>query len=183
MISARLKRFRRQEAAEMNITAFMNLMVILVPFLLITAVFSRLAVLELALPAPDTEQREPDPDRPRLILTVRDSGLQLDDERGALQTFPIQPDGYNTVALNDLLQEIKKRRPKQTTITLLMEPDIAYDDMIQIMDAVRAHRAADDALGRMVLKQRLFPDISIGDAPPAMPAAGGNAPDSGEGGA
>lgn len=173
MISARLKRFRRQEAAEMNITAFMNLMVILVPFLLITAVFSRLAVLELALPAPDTEQSEPDPDRPRLILTVRETGMQLDDERGALQRFPIQPDGYNTVALNDLLREIKKRRPNQTTITLLMEPDIAYDDMIQIMDAVRAHRDADTELGRMVLKQRLFPDISIGDAPP--PAAAGEA--------
>ena len=35
----------------MNITAFMNLMVILVPFLLITAVFTRLTILELNLPA------------------------------------------------------------------------------------------------------------------------------------
>ncbi|MEM7805474.1 MAG: biopolymer transporter ExbD, partial [Pseudomonadota bacterium] len=41
---------RSLEATELNITAFMNLMVILVPFLLITAVFSRLAILELNLP-------------------------------------------------------------------------------------------------------------------------------------
>ena len=169
MIHGRLKRFRNKDAAEMNITAFMNLMVILVPFLLITAVFSRLAVLELALPSPDAEQSEPDPDRPRLVLVVRSDGMQLDDERGALQSFAKQPTGYNTVALNDFLIEIKKRRPKQTTITLMMEPDIAYDDMIQIMDAVRAHREADDT-GRMTLKERLFPDISIGDAPP-LPAA------------
>ena len=33
-------RRQQQEAAELNITAFMNLMVILVPFLLITAVFA-----------------------------------------------------------------------------------------------------------------------------------------------
>ena len=42
-----------KEAVELNITAFMNLMVILVPFLLITAVFSRLTILELNLPALD----------------------------------------------------------------------------------------------------------------------------------
>ena len=42
-------RHRRPEA-ELNITAFMNLMVILVPFLLITAVFSQVAILELNLP-------------------------------------------------------------------------------------------------------------------------------------
>ena len=47
------------ETAELNITAFMNLMVILVPFLLITAVFSRLAILELNLPGSSTEPVEP----------------------------------------------------------------------------------------------------------------------------
>ena len=173
MIHSRLKRFRSKDPAEMNITAFMNLMVILVPFLLITAVFSRLAVLELALPSPDVEQTEPDPDRPRLVLVVRGDGMQLDDERGALQSFARQPTGYNTTALNDFLVEVKKRRPKQTTITLMMEPDIAYDDMIQIMDAVRAQRVPDEDTGRMTLEQRLFPDISIGDAPPR--AASGDA--------
>ena len=48
-------RRQQQEAAELNITAFMNLMVILVPFLLITAVFSRLAILQLNLPGSSTE--------------------------------------------------------------------------------------------------------------------------------
>ena len=57
MITSRLHRMRRRDPAEMNITAFMNLMVILVPFLLITAVFSRLAVMQLALPAPDSESQ------------------------------------------------------------------------------------------------------------------------------
>ena len=52
-------RRRNQETAELNLTAFMNLMVILVPFLLITAVFSRLAVLELNLPGSSTEPADP----------------------------------------------------------------------------------------------------------------------------
>ena len=44
------RRRRSQDPGDINITAFMNLMVILVPFLLITAVFSRITILELNLP-------------------------------------------------------------------------------------------------------------------------------------
>ena len=52
----RIGKKRVEAAVELNITAFMNLMVILVPFLLITAVFSRITVLELNLPALDAKQ-------------------------------------------------------------------------------------------------------------------------------
>jgi biopolymer transport protein ExbD len=37
---------RVHPAAELNITAFMNLMVVLVPFLLMTAVFSHITILD-----------------------------------------------------------------------------------------------------------------------------------------
>ncbi|MCW4212751.1 MAG: biopolymer transporter ExbD, partial [Candidatus Thiodiazotropha lotti] len=44
-------RFRHHhKEAELNITAFLNLMVILIPFLLITAAFSRFSIIELYLP-------------------------------------------------------------------------------------------------------------------------------------
>ncbi len=49
---ARRHHYKRyaKEAPELNITTFLNLMVVLVPFLLITAVFSRITILELNLP-------------------------------------------------------------------------------------------------------------------------------------
>ena len=46
----RVRRLRK-EPAHLEITAFINLIVVLVPFLLSTAVFSRLAVIDLTLPA------------------------------------------------------------------------------------------------------------------------------------
>ena len=52
------RRRRRTETPELEITAFMNLMVMLVPFLLITAVFSRLAIIELNLPAAPAISRQ-----------------------------------------------------------------------------------------------------------------------------
>ena len=41
----------RKHTAELDVTAFINLIVVLVPFLLSTAVFTRLSVIELSLPA------------------------------------------------------------------------------------------------------------------------------------
>ena len=69
MISGRRGSRRNVETAELNITAFMNLMVILVPFLLITAVFSRITILELNLPVAN-EQAQVEKERLELEIIV-----------------------------------------------------------------------------------------------------------------
>ena len=51
--SMRVRRLRR-EPTGLDVTAFINLIVVLVPFLLSTAVFTRLSVLDLSLPAQST---------------------------------------------------------------------------------------------------------------------------------
>ena len=44
-------RRRTKDPADLDMTTFLNLMVVLVPFLLITAVFSRITIVELSLPS------------------------------------------------------------------------------------------------------------------------------------
>ncbi|MCS6946778.1 MAG: biopolymer transporter ExbD, partial [Steroidobacteraceae bacterium] len=76
MLGRARRRHRRKEAEDMNITAFMNLMVILVPFLLVTAVFSRLTILQLNLPGeaqPTTETT----DELKLEVIVRKDQIQV----------------------------------------------------------------------------------------------------------
>ena len=46
----------RKSVAALEITAFINLIVVLVPFLLSTAVFTRLSVVELKLPQAASEK-------------------------------------------------------------------------------------------------------------------------------
>jgi biopolymer transport protein ExbD len=58
MISRSYRLRHRVVSDEMNITAFMNLMVVLVPFLLLSAVFSRLTILQLNLPGEATPTTE-----------------------------------------------------------------------------------------------------------------------------
>ena len=52
----RIRRLRKPAAA-LEVTAFINVIVVLVPFLLSTAVFTRLSVIELSLPAQNSSLR------------------------------------------------------------------------------------------------------------------------------
>lgn len=164
------RRFRRrasEDPQELNVTCFMNLMVVLVPFLLMSAVFSEITIHDLNLPSIAAGGAEAKDNRPPLALEVviRRDGLDvLDRNSGRLKLIPRTTAGYDFVALNQKLQQVKQSFPETTGVTLLLEPDVPYDNLIKTMDAVRSFEQS--ANGKPV-KQALFPDVSIGDAPPA----------------
>ena len=154
---------RDSDTADLNITAFMNLMVILVPFLLITAVFSRLAILELNLPGSSTEPANPQELVFQLEVIVREGRIEVGDRNiGALGIYPNTADGYDYDALSAKLSEIKQSYPEKTEAAILLESNIAYDTLVQVMDRVRIQEKIE---GQRILRSDLFPEISIGDAP------------------
>ncbi len=166
--SRRGGRRQSEDSAELNITAFMNLMVILVPFLLITAVFSRLAIIELNLPGSSTEPVEPQEQVFQLEVIVRSDKIEVADRnQGLLGVYPNGEDGYDFAAVGDKLAQLKLRFPDKTDASILLEQEIAYDTLVQIMDTVRVsveiEVGDDDA--KSLVRTDLFPDISIGDAP------------------
>jgi len=157
-------RHHNDDTAELNITAFMNLMVILVPFLLITAVFSRLAILELNLPGSSTEPVEPQDQTFQLEVIVRQDKIEIGDRnQGLLGIYPNNEEGdYDYEALSTKLSELKDRYPTKTDASILLESEIAYDTLVQVMDRVRLAEEIED---ESIVRTDLFPDISIGDAP------------------
>jgi biopolymer transport protein ExbD len=157
-------RHHNDDTADLNITAFMNLMVILVPFLLITAVFSRLAILELNLPGSSTEPVDPQEQTFQLEVIVVG-----DRNQGLLGIYPSNEEGdYDFDALSGKLSELKDRYPDQTDASILLESDIAYDTLVQVMDRVRVEQEIGD---ESIVHNDLFPDISIGDAPVMLEGA------------
>ena len=163
-------RRQNEDTAELNITAFMNLMVILVPFLLITAVFSRLAILELNLPGSSNEPVERQDKVFQLEIIVRKDKIEIGDRnQGLLGIYPLTEDGeYDYEALSNKLSELKNRYPEKTDAAILLESDIEYDTLVQVMDRVRV---AEEIRGLSIVRSDLFPDISIGDAPVAAGGA------------
>ena len=163
--SRRGGRHHRNDTAELNITAFMNLMVILVPFLLITAVFSRLTILELNLPGSSSEPVDPQEQTFQLEIIVRKDKIEVGDRnQGLLGVYPNSVDGYDYAALAEKLSELKERYPAKTDASVLLEQEIAYDTLVQVMDTVRVAQEVDEE-EVLVKRTELFPDISIGDAP------------------
>jgi biopolymer transport protein ExbD len=145
----------------------MNLMVILVPFLLITAVFSRITILQLNLPD-GSSAKQPLTKEMNLEVIIRKDYLDISTrEAGRIQCVKNSEKGYNYKGLSDLIQQIKIRVPEKKNITLLAESDVSYDVLVQIMDKVRS---VQQAKAGEVITAELFPNISIGDAPPLNPA-------------
>lgn len=163
----RVRRLRK-EAAHLEITAFINLIVVLVPFLLSTAVFSRLAIIDLTLPAQNAAALEQvKADNLQLEVVVRPDALEVGDRIGGLiQRIPATATGPDLRALSQLIQQIKSRFPGKLEASVLAEPNTSYDTLVQVMDAVRSGHMAKDG---KVVRSELFPQISIGDAPVRKP--------------
>ncbi len=154
---------RRKHEAEINVTAFMNLMVVLVPFLLVMAVFSRLAILELNLPSGEGSDQQPEPQGLKLEVVVYDDALVVNSRPGELlKRIPNTAEGPDLAALTSLLRQVKSRFPDRLDATILLEPEISYDLLVQVMDSVRMTQVVQNG---ELIKAELFPEISIGDAP------------------
>lgn len=154
---------RIEAAVELNITAFMNLMVILVPFLLITAVFSRITVLELNLPGLNAKENQQEKVSLQLELVLRKDSFDIQDSNlGIIKSFPRNNSDTNWKQFTNILVEIKSRFPDEKSITLLLEPGINYKTLISVMDRVRSAEIVNITSLESV---ELFPNISIGDAP------------------
>lgn len=154
----------RNTSVELDITAFMNLMVVLVPFLLMTAVFTSISVLDLKLPTPGASSSSKD-DKQKLDLNViiRKDKMILTDQNGRIiKRMPKTRSGHNYTLLNQTLRLVKDKFPDKTTITILSETYTPYNDIVQVMDKVREFQALVDG---EVSTFELFPNISIGDAP------------------
>ena len=189
-MARRKHHYRRlqKEPPELNITTFLNLMVVLVPFLLITAVFSRVTIMELSLPTGGSSSAD---NKQQLVVEVivREKGLEIGNGKQVLAKFPLLKAGdiatdtaddgvekngidvsklYDIKLLSKYLTRIKEQYPDKTDALVLMEADIEYRVLIRVMDAVRSafvRQAGGEGEADVLQQVVLFPDISIGDEP------------------
>lgn len=155
---------RHQQTPELDITAFMNLMVALVPFLLLSAAFSQIAILQLMMPAGGAVAAEASNDTLQLELVIEADGLALKNAAGkgsVLAQLKKRDGSHDLAALSEELHKIKLRYPERSDIILRARPDTNYATIIQLMDTVRARTLSQ---GLATAELELFPDIAIADA-------------------
>jgi biopolymer transport protein ExbD len=154
---------RTKPAHELDVTTFLNLMVVLIPFLLITAVFSRLHIVELNLPS-SAGGPASNEDGFRIEVVVREAGIEITNGKSVIAAIPNEDDEFDLETLSDFMVELKQEYPNHDAASVLMEARIPYDYLIQVMDVVRSVEIEGEAEGEFELVA-LFSEISVGDAP------------------
>lgn len=168
----------KKEDAELDITSFMNLMIVLVPVLLMMMVFSRITVLELNLPSLSANAVQSDTplDEQILEVEVSDRGLDIYFPQGYLVKNIPHVESQDEADSNEMVHDYKALQEnlisiKQTLlangadkkdIVLLLQEDTDYQTIINLIDYTRSY---EDVLITSVVQAELFPQVSLSDAP------------------
>jgi biopolymer transport protein ExbD len=153
-----------KDEAELNVTTFLNLMVVLVPFLLITAVFSRITIVELNLPSSTGAPASTEIGfRPEVI--VREDGVEITNGRSVIAAIPKIGGEHDLATLSTYMLSLKRDYPDVDNISVLLEPQIPYDYLIQVMDVVRSAEVPDETAEGGFARAALFTAIAVGEAP------------------
>ena len=170
-----------RKPAELLLVPMIDIFTVLVAFLLMTAVFSRIAIMQIDLPS----AAAPKPEEPkfRLEIIVRQDGFELSDGKREIGTIPKASGAYDLNALTERVLAVKREHPTSEDASVLSEPKVAYDELVQVMDAIRSTElpatdelvagqaapagpaGATDVGAPQTVRVALFTNIALGDAP------------------
>jgi biopolymer transport protein ExbD len=164
-MARRLRRKRGDTLSDLELTTFLNLLVVLISFLLVTAVFSRISIQELKLPTAAGGGGAVDKPLITIEVIIRKNGLEITNGKSVVAAMMKKEGAYDLERLSNYLLNLKSQFPQKNDATLLVEQDIPYEDVIHVMDAVKMARVAPQPGQVSMQKLELFPEISMGDAP------------------
>jgi biopolymer transport protein ExbD len=154
----------KHKEEDIDVTPLLNVMVVLVAFLIFSAVFSRITIQELVLPTQGDAKSAPDTPLVTIEVIVRKSSLEIGDGKSVVAKIPKLGTKYDIQKLSAYLLRLKEKYKDKQDVIILLEPDIEYESMIQVMDAVKIVEVKQEGQERP-RKVLLFPQVSIGDAP------------------
>ncbi|WP_372628001.1 biopolymer transporter ExbD [Arsukibacterium sp.] len=158
-----------QNEAELDITSFMNLMIVLVPVLLLSLVFTQIRVLNIQLPAQTEQLMQQEQDNPQVLeLELQAQKLRLNYPAGQLlREFAHNEQGEpDFAALSAFLQDLKltwqQQQIEKRDISILAPESLDYQTLVSAMDTVRSFKTV---VAASVVDAELFPLISLGQLP------------------
>ena len=131
---------RSMVAADLEILPLTNLFIVLIPMLLLSAVFVELSVIDLNLPAHSDAADEPK-ESLELSVTILDDGYVV---RG--KGLSPQEIGTEEGALTDALRAIAQANPEHRDVRIVSGPTTRYQEIVSVMDVSREAGLPDVAL-------------------------------------
>lgn len=158
--------YKGTDDAELEITSFMNLMIVLVPVLLLSMTFTQVTVLDVKLPELTGGPAVSANAQSELEIRITTEGFRIFYPDNVLvKSIPLieSTDGkaYDYEQLSLVVQEIKRQLPEKRDALLLSEPSVDYQSLVFTMDALKSYKTV---VAASMVEIELFPEISLGDA-------------------
>ena len=101
---------------------------------------------------------------------MRESGFELTNGETLIAALPKIDGEYDWQTLSQLALQLKRENPDVADASVLMERQVKYDYLIQVMDVIRTAEVAAGGessadSGAAVQRLELFPNIAVGEAP------------------
>lgn len=162
-MSFKIKRQATDEA-DIDVTSFMNLMIVLVPVLLMSMTFTKVTVMEINLPELSGGSSANNLTQSQLEVVVRKGGMEVYFPAGTLQKqIPLLEDKtQDFTTLSMVLRSIKDKVSDKKDAVILSSKDLEYQTLIATMDTVKSYQTV---VAASLAEVELFPEISLGDAP------------------
>lgn len=134
-----LGRDRCDQESELNITAVMNIFLILIPFLLLTAVFVRIAVIEFSLPSNQKSSTTEAPQRDAVVtvIAINEKGFDLKTQGMKFSFINKKKENFDFQTLVQNLQKVKALHVETEDIIIAPHSATKYDTIIKVMDRCR----------------------------------------------
>lgn len=164
------RRLRQRPDGELNIVSMIDVFAVLVFFLLVGSSISasKLHALKLSLPSVSPSPVVSETPTLDLAVSLFENYLEITNSDGVEKKLPKRDSGYDTAGLAQALIDIKSTHPSETTLTLFISEDIAYADIVAVMDSSREYPVGTFGVDGSTA---LFPVISMGDAAPGSASA------------
>ena len=155
--------------ADLDVTPFMNLMIVLVPVLLLSMSFTQVTVLELRLPELTGGAIAAVDSQSKLEVAVDEKGIRVYfPENKLLKELPVDENEagekiYDYETLSLVLQAIKDEHQEKKDVVIRLDKKTDYQNIVKTMDTVKSFQTVHIS---SVVDVELFPEISLGDARP-----------------
>ena len=150
--SLRRKVTKRREypgAYEINITPVMNLFICLIPFLLISAIFVQISIIETNAPSTSGAAKQSDEEVSLVLVVIGQDGFSITgsgpimkNQQGEIKIAKKNKE-YDYTTLSKALSALKAKDPKAEDMLLMSHPDIEYSVIVETMDAARMTESGD----------------------------------------
>ena len=124
--------------AALNLVPYIDLLMTIMTFLMMTAVWTQIAMLEVqnASGGQEAQPEEEDKDKPKPILVLlTDRGVKIQEEANPdLREFPATGEGYDFAGIKIELKRLKDMRPERVEVKIQSEDSVKYNNIVQIID-------------------------------------------------